>query len=505
MKLTEQFTRARNAGVPLVGVTTPDALACIEKLSPLANDHSPHIYWDCIKGLGYCNEEGKEWLSTIDEPRRMGSRHPDKALEILADAPEDAVVFMVNIHMFLHLQTVLQGICNLRDPYKGRGAMLVLLSPQLMLPPELRDVVVFDDPLPTPEEIKNIITNVYNQTDEKLQAQGDKGLPKLKNSVFTQTSEKLRGLSCFIAEQSFAMGLSKDGVDQNVIWEQKKQTVKQIRGLSVDEGIWTFDDMGGNAAIKEFGHKLFNGAEPPFVVVRVEEIEKKMGTEGPDAMAQTSDVSSDALDVILNGMEDNKWGGVVCVGPPGTGKSFFAQCLATTFGALGVCFDVNATRSKYVGESELYIREAIKSIYAMGGSNVFFVATANDIKTLPPALRRRFWMGVYYFDMPDEIERAAIWKICLARRNRKDKINEIPNDEGWTGAEIRNCVEFAYRFSCSLEEASKYIVPIATSDPEGVERLRKYADGRLLSAAYKGKFRIPTETNTEKARKVRVQ
>jgi SpoVK/Ycf46/Vps4 family AAA+-type ATPase len=327
-------------------------------------------------------------------------------------------------------------------------------------------------------------------------------MPKLKDAAFKDYAETLRGLSGFQVEQSAAMAMSDLGINRAVLWEQKKQIIKTAKGLSVDEDALTLADIGGSSAIVEFGHRVFNGRKKPTAVVRVEEIEKKMGTED---RVSTSDVSADALDVYLNAMEDYGWGGVIALGPPGTGKSYFAKCLANTYGAISLAQDINATRGRYVGDSEKGIRENIKMIHAIGGSNVFFVATCNKLSTLPAALRRRFWMGTYFFDLPDEEEQMAVWKLCFARKGwklgTKDPKFELPNFKDWTQAEIRNCVEFAWNFDCSLKEASGYILPTATSDAEGIKTLREAADGKFLSAAYKGAYHMKKEEQI--ARKIR--
>ena len=43
------------------------------------------------------------------------------------------------------------------------------------------------------------------------------------------------------------------------------------------------------------------------------------------------------------------------------------------------------------------------------------MATANRLETLPPEFQRRFNLGIWYFDVPSEEEREAIWEIQTAR------------------------------------------------------------------------------------------
>ncbi len=90
------------------------------------------------------------------------------------------------------------------------------------------------------------------------------------------------------------------------------------------------------------------------------------------------------------------------------------------------------------------------------------------------------------FDLPTPEERAQIWPIHLRRWKVAEKGYELPQDDGWTGAEIRNCCMVAYRTRRSLREAALFITPQARIDAENIDRLRQQANGRYLSASYPG-------------------
>src|SRR5437764_8821505 len=91
---------------------------------------------------------------------------------------------------------------------------------------------------------------------------------------------------------------------------------------------------------------------------------------------------------------------------------------------------------------------------------MLFIATCNSISSLRPELRRRFTLGTFFFDLPTAEERDAIWRIYL----KKFGVNgELPDDEGWTGAEIKECCRKAARLRISLHESASYIVPMSRS------------------------------------------
>ena len=102
-----------------------------------------------------------------------------------------------------------------------------------------------------------------------------------------------------------------------------------------------------------------------------------------------------------------------------------------------------------------------------------------------PELRRRFTLGTFFFDLPSAAERKAIWDIYLKKWNLN---GELPDDEGWTGAEIKECCRKAWRLKLSLPESAEYIVPVSRSAADQFEALRRQASGRFLSASHPGVF-----------------
>jgi SpoVK/Ycf46/Vps4 family AAA+-type ATPase len=115
-------------------------------------------------------------------------------------------------------------------------------------------------------------------------------------------------------------------------------------------------------------------------------------------------------------------------------------------------------------------------------SDVFVVASANDISKLPPEFARaeRF-DGVFFLDLPGSRERETIWQIYI-RKFGLDSAQRRPQDRDWTGAEIRSCCRLSALLDVPLAEAGTNIVPVAVTAGESVERLRSWASGRCLSA-----------------------
>ena len=67
---------------------------------------------------------------------------------------------------------------------------------------------------------------------------------------------------------------------------------------------------------------------------------------------------------------------------------------------------------------------------------------------------------------------------------------ERPDDEGWTGAEIKECCRKAGRLKMPLRHAAQYTVPISKSVAEQVKSLRQQASGKFISASNTGLYRF---------------
>jgi hypothetical protein len=61
-----------------------------------------------------------------------------------------------------------------------------------------------------------------------------------------------------------------------------------------------------------------------------------------------------------------------------------------------------------------------------------------------------------------------------------------PEDNSWTGAEIKACCRLSALLNVPLLEAAHHVVPVAVTAAEQVDKLRSWASGRCLNASAPG-------------------
>jgi len=493
MQFIEQFRAARRVSTPIIAIRTFDSNSTVRAIRNSLGEKvskTPLVQWDSVNGLRPLNDAGNTELTNLLNPKKEVS-FPQEATVSLSETLRlaqfrgetlvtsnkevDSLIFVTNAQFSLTEPTIIQGIWNLRDIYKSIHCMLVLLiSPGTILPTELtHDVLVLEEPLLTIQDLQKIVKDTYKFA--KLQEPTEETVNK--------ATDALIGLPAFPAEQATAMCLNVKASTLDILelWERKRQIVSQTPGLSVWNGPEKMEDIGGIKAAKDFFTRVVNGNDAPKTIIFLDEIEKAFAGTGTD----TSGVKTELTGSMLSWMQDKEIDGSILIGIPGVAKSALAKGLGGTYGIPVINFDLAGMQSSLVGSSGANLRSAQKTVDAISGGRVLAIATCNSINALPPELRRRFNLGIFFFDQPTQEERSAIWKIYRAKY-KIDSSEVEPDSTGWTGAEIKECCKKAYRLRMTLQDAAQYIVPVTTSSADRIESLRHQSSGKYLSASLAG-------------------
>jgi len=492
--ILKRLKACRRVSVPIVAYTTPDQNGSISMICDGINGGAPKVQWDFCQGVKPINDEGAEAIASADIDPEDTVANPAGMIQSAMQLPPKTMLFIKNAQRFIDDVGFIQAICNCRDAFKGDKRTLILMGIGITLPPELAtDVFTIDEQLPDDEQLEQVIADAYRAIDKDADEE-----------TCQRGAGALKGISLFQAEQITYTRLGKDGLDFDEVWDQKKSAVENGPGLELYRGGEAFSGLGGLAALKDF-----------------------------------------CVRSIRNQRADNplfRPKGVFLLGVPGTGKSAFAKALGNETGRPTLLLDVGALMGSLVGQSEENTRQALKVVDAMspcilmidevekalsgvGGqgdsgvstrlfgtfltwlndheSDVFVICTCNDVSKLPPEFSRaeRF-DGIFFLDLPAKSERDQIWSIY--ERVYEVSEQERPDDDGWTGAEIRACCRLSAILDVSLVDAGKYIVPVSSTSKENVDRLKNWARNRCLDANQPGMFqnKIVQDTGAKRIRSV---
>ncbi len=434
-----------------------------------------------------------------EQPGEAGGSDPlaaIRAINALASSDSSAILVLQNFHRFMQSAEVVQALAQQITAGKVNRTFVVVLSPVVDVPTELEKLfVVIEHELPDRQQLEEIARGIATEDGE---LPDDTELHRILDAAV--------GLTRYEAEGAVSLSLVRHGrVQPDTIWQLKSQTLKKSGLLQLHRGAESFDELGGLDALKAFCLRAM----------------RRQGS--PDPLKRPR--------------------GVLLLSPPGCGKSQFAKSLGNETGRPTLILDVGSLMGSLVGQTEERTRRALKIADAMAPcvlmcdeiekalsgvassgqsdsgvsarmfgslltwlndhtSDVFFIATCNDISKLPPEFSRaeRF-DGVFFVDLPTPEQRRAIWDIYL-RLFDLDPQQDKPKDEQWTGAEIKSCCRLAALLDVPLVQAAQNVVPVAVTAAESVGRLRKWASGRCLSADQAGVYAHGQKASGRRRRRV---
>ena len=489
MSLAEQLTDYVHAAFSGLWVQTSEPDEAEREIAQLARARKWRLaVWDVAGGLrlpGAAPGAGGAPDAAGDPLAAL------RALPALAERGGTALLVAHNLHRFLSNPEVVQTAFAQLVAGKQQRAFLVVLTPVVQIPVELEKLfVVLEHALPGRDQLERIARELASERPEDLPAGDD----------LARVLDAAAGLTRYEAEGAFALSLTRhNAIRPESVWELKAQALKKSNLLALHRGGESFGDLGGLDNLKDFCRRALR----PGKAVKAR--------------------------------------GVLLLGVPGSGKSCFAKALGNEAGRPTLTLDLGALYGSLVGATEanvrqalrvadamapclLYVDEVEKGLSGVGGqgdsgvstrlfgtlltwlaehdSDVFFIATANDVSKLPPEFTRAERMDALFFlDLPSPAERSLIWRMYRRQFGVPEGQGQ-PDDTDWTGAEIRACCRLAALLGVPLVEAASHVVPVAVTAAESVEKLRNWASGRCLAASAPGVYRRRGEEPPRPGRRV---
>lgn len=489
--IARAYIEMRASGHPWMLVSTPDPDALLEGL---ARTEVPGL--DCPVAVAWNLAGGHRTVwGDADLASCLGdtSNKPFMLLSNAAKLPAGAVVFLeVPSAGFWSSDICVSALRNLRGPFKSSNRTVVLVAQPGAgdkLPPQLEpDVPVVREERPDEASLRNLVAEVVR----------DNGIQATDQSLAT-AARSLRGMTRFAAENALARKCLTGTLLADQLAAVRRENIETSTGgaLQFERSAATFDHVGGLAAFKDFGRRLFAGPEAPDLVVRLDELDKVVNASAVGAVADNTGVSQDMLRTLLCAIEDNGWLFGLLAGTPGAGKSLSTCALGNTFGRLTLAADLARCRGSLVGQSEAALRQVMDVIKALGGRKVLLLATCNRMDTLPPELLSRAGgCGVWFFDTPTPDQRSQIWAIQEKAHGLEPQAH--PDDRGWVGRDIRNACRMARMLGCSLVEGAPYVMRTGVVSLDLVAKSRSEAEAKgYLDAERPGPYRIDRNATDE--------
>jgi hypothetical protein len=444
--------------------------------------------WDVDRGLstgGAADSSATDPLATLRALPGMASKPAP------AEAGGTTILLMRNLHRFLGSPDIVQALDTQLSEGKARRTFVLILAPIVDIPAEIeRQIIVIEHDLPGRDQLEAIARGVATEPGDLPDG------PQLAALL-----DASAGLTRMEAEGAYSLSLVRHGrIRPEEVWDLKAQALKKSGLMSLHRGHERFTDLGGLDALKSF---CLRSLRPP------------NNQNGGSRTARPR--------------------GILLLGVPGTGKSALAKALGNETGRPTLTLDIGALMGSLVGQTESNVREALRIIDAMAPailfideiekglsgvaassntdsgvsarlfgtlltwmndheSDVFMIATSNDVSRLPPEFTRaeRF-DALYFLDFPGPDQKEQIWRLHMEAFGI-EHTQPRPRDTDWTGAEIKACCRLAALLDVPLTDAARNVVPIAATAAENVQRLRTWANGRCLCADRSGLYQSTAAT-----------
>jgi len=467
------------ARYPVLQLVTHEEARTDRALVRVAESEGLEVYrWSVTKGLRGPRGRVKD------------DADPVASLGTIEQIKEPALFILSDLHAHLLDASVTRRVRDVARVVGQRRQALVLLGPSPHIPAELeKAVMLLDVPLPDHDEIARLL-EVLLRT-QKLSIPPER-FGRFVRGALGLTEEEAKRLFARILLSGG--GFSEDDVRELV--EEKRQVIRRSRFLEFWDSSGGMGDVGGMDSLKTWLQQRRAG------------------------------FSSKAREF---GLPEPK--GVFLLGVQGCGKSLMAKAVADLWQLPLLRLDVAAVFSSATGDEEQSLRQTIRVAESLspavlwideiekgfagrpdGGGDafgtfltwmqekqkpVFVVATANEVRVLPPELLRKGRFDeIFFVDLPNVHERLSILEIHLRRRGREpddyDLTQVAEESELFSGAELEQVVisglftafsESRALSSHDLLDTCREMIPLAVTMDDRLKDLREWARPRARRAS----------------------
>jgi len=502
--MEEAMELALRSGQGIIWCSTTEESRTLLRIQVVAERLNYAVFkWTCTEGFvqlspGELRPPGNGRCTNVEQALHAVGEYTTKKIAVLfVDVP----AIISRLQSTPDYVRLLRQVVDLDLNLRRTGNAIVFAAPSTAIPEELRDwATLVETPLPGTQERLAIVRTWIEANCRDVPCDLDEeAIYGVVSITAGMTSRQIQSSLAKTAVKRRGLGSS---ILPDVLAE-KVLVVKSTEVLTVVAVDKTRDSVGGLKNVKDYLARrrlAFSAAA------------ERYGLPMPK--------------------------GILLVGPPGTGKSLLAKVAATRLQLGLLHIDIGRLQGSLVGQSEERLRSALslaeaqapcvvwldeleKAFGGVGGpsgdsgvlqrqfgyllnwmqehrSPVFLVATANDIRRLPPEiLRKGRFDEIFFVDLPTAAERREILSVILRRygQSAKGLVTDtlIGKLERLTGAEIEAAVcEAMYNAfyddqrplsALDIEEAAARTVPLADQRRDEINDLRQWGRVNARSAS----------------------
>lgn len=425
-----------------------------------------------------------------------GTRLPTGLLDWVSGLELPALVLLLDAHPYLSQPEVVRRMRDLAPSLGAEERGLVLVSPVAVTPPELeKEMVVLDLPLPGLKEVARIFHRILKRERAEID------LPLFERFVKAPLGLTAAEIERVYTKVHLAHGAFGEAQLSDVVHE-KSQIIRRTRFLEFVGLDVSMDELGGlenlkgwlearSAAFTEKARKFGLPQPKGLFLVGVQGCGKSLTSK---AVADLWKVPLLRMDVasLMQGQGEAEQGlrQAIAIAESMAPAVLWVDEIEKAFAGVESGSAATASATRVFGNFVTWLQEKT--------APVFVIATANDVRHLPPELLRKGRFDeIFFVDLPNIHERQIILRIHLAKRDRDpmayDTWTLAEMSEKYSGAEIEQVVIdamfTAFAADRELEDedlvrAIRDTVPLARTMDDRIKKLKEWARDRTRPATY---------------------
>lgn len=495
MDYNEALNKLKNyliARIPLINIKTLEKERVIKMVKDLYENNPSNIYIHSMS-KGMYDLKTNQLIS--NEKTLMG---------ILTFISEDIksktnVTYLLTDASELNIDSLTtRFLCDIVSSAEEKSCSIILISEETIWSNLRRLGMNIELDLPSEEEILKLLHKYMDSFKDKIKIEWEE-------NDYKEASTILLGLSEAEIKNIISVLIAKQNITKDDLTELKFAKSKLFSNIEGLEKVNTDDiTFGGLNKLKEW-----LTSKKKLLDVKNKENLLKRGIKPPR--------------------------GILIVGVPGCGKSLTAKLISKTWNLPLFLLDFATIQGRYVGQSEEQLKEALKTAEkvspcilwideiekGLSGINdssgvtskmigqflfwlqeckkeVFVVATANEVDSLPPELLRKGRFDeIFFVDLPNQEERKEMIDLYFVKylniKLDNNYLNELATKtEGFASADIESFVrDISYQvIADNLTLTTDYIADylsnctsIGKTNPEKIEKIRKWGEKRAKNAS----------------------